>query len=128
MKTFLLFLFVGGITAVIYFGLLAVFLDILSVDYRAGVSVAYITAVSFHFFANRRLTFRANHEKPFQQIVRYLPMVTLNYILTVAIVTASVEMLRLSPYVGAAAGIVVTTGIGFFISKAWVFRKEIIGV
>ncbi len=124
MRIFILFLFVGGITAAIYFGLLAVFLEFLHFDYRVSVSIAYIVAVSFHFFANRQLTFRANHESPFQQVVRYLPMAALNYLLTVVIVTASVEMLEFSPYVGVVAAIVVTTGLGFFTYKAWVFRKE----
>ena len=122
-----MFLLIGGITAAIYFGLLTVFLEILSFDYRVGVSIAYLAAVSFHFFANRRLTFRANHENPLQQVVRYLPMVALNYLLTVVIVTVSVEILGLTPYVGAAVAIVVTAGLGFIISKAWVFRKEGIG-
>lgn len=114
----------GGITAVIYFGLLAIFLDIMSLDYRMGVSVAYITAVAFHFFANRRLTFSSRNERPFRQVVRYLLMVAFNYLLTVMLVTVSVEKLGLSPYMGAAVAIVVTTGLGFFISKVWVFRKE----
>ena len=127
MRTFFWFLLIGGITAAIYFALLTVFLEILRFDYRAGVSIAYIVAVSFHFFGNRQLTFRANHENLLQQVVRYLPMVALNYLLTVVIVTVSVEILGLSPYVGAAVGIVATTGLGFFISKAWVFRKERIG-
>ena len=113
-----MFLFVGGITAVIYFGQLAVFLEISYFDYRVGVSIAYITAVSFHFVANRQLTFRANHENSLQQVVRYLPMVTLNYLLTVMIVTVSVEMLGLSPHLWAVMAIVVTTGLTFFIFKA----------
>lgn len=124
MKTFFLFLLVGGITAVIYFGLLSVFLDILRFDYRVCVSISYIAAVSFHFFANRQLTFRSNNENYFRQIVRYLSMVALNSLLTVMIVVVSVEMFGFSPYIGAIVSIVATTGLCFFISKVWVFRKE----
>ena len=123
MRTFFFFLLVGGIAAVIYFGLLFSFLEIFRLDYRLGVSIAYITAVSFHFFANRYLTFRANQENTFQQIVRYLPMMVLNYLLTLVIVTVSVELLWVSPYIGGGVAIVVTVGLGFFISKVWVFRK-----
>lgn len=108
----------------IYFGLLAVFLEILHLDYRVGVGIAYVIAVSFHFFSNRQLTFRANRERPLQQVIRYLPMVVLNYVLTVVMVAVSVEILELSPYLGAVVATVVTTVVGFFISKAWVFRKE----
>jgi putative flippase GtrA len=127
LRTFFLFLLAGGITATIYFALLAVSLEILRFDYRVGVSIAYVTAISFHFFANRKLTFRAIHENPMRQVIRYFPMVALNSLLTVAIFTVSVEMLGLSPYLGAVMAIVVTTGLSFFISKAWVFRKGSIG-
>ena len=123
LRTFFFFLLVGGIAAVIYFGLLFSFLEIFRLDYRLGVSIAYITAVSFHFFANRYLTFRANQENTFQQIVRYLPMMVLNYLLTLVIVTVLVELLWVSPYIGGGVAIVVTVGLGFFISKVWVFRK-----
>jgi putative flippase GtrA len=124
LRAFFLFLVVGGITAVIYFGQLAVFLEILHFDYRVGVSIAYITAVSFHFVANRQMTFCANHENSFLQVARYLPMVTFNYLLTVVFTTVSVEILKLSPYVGGGLAIIVTTGFGFFICKAWVFRSR----
>ena len=118
-----MFLLTGGITAAIYFALLAIALEMLRFDYRVGVSIAYIPAISFHFVANRKLTFRASHENVFRQVIRYFPMVALNYVQTVVIVTVSVEMLGLSPYVGAVGAIVATTGLGFFVSKGWVFRK-----
>ena len=122
MRTFILFLMVGAFTATIYFCVLIVLLEFLLIDYRVAVSVAYVSAVTFHFISNRRVTFRSNEARVLPQIIRYLPMIVLNYVLTICVVTVSVETLGFSPYLGAALAIVVTTGVGFCMSKQWIFK------
>ena len=122
-RSFAIFILVGGLTAFLYIGLLAFFLELLAFDYRIGVSIAYLIAISFHFMMNRWATFRAHNENPTPQMIRYLMFAGFNYLLTLAVVWLFVEILRTAPYTGVAVAVIVTTGIGFVISKHWIFKK-----
>ena len=121
---FLTYLVVGGLTFLLYFGFIAMSVELTHLDYRVGVTIAYVFAVSFHFFANRRFTFRAVDGRVIHQSVRYIGVLLVNYLITMGVVSLCVSWLGLSPYLGAAASIVVTIGVGYFSSKFWVFRKN----
>ena len=123
-RELLTYLTVGGLTFLIYFGFIALTLEMLSFDYRVGVSVAYVFAVSFHFFANRMFTFRAAEDRLIHHSIRYVGVLLVNYLITMAVVSFLVGRMGLSPYFGAAFAIVVTVGVGYFASKFWVFRKS----
>lgn len=121
---FLTYLVVGGLTALIYFGFIALSVEILKLDYRVGVSVAYVLAVSFHFVVNRKFTFRAADHQIIQQSVRYFGVLLVNYLITIGVVWFFVGRLGMATYLGAAMSIVVTVGVGYFASKFWVFRNN----
>jgi putative flippase GtrA len=118
------FLLVGGVTAGLYFGLLALFLEVIGLDYKLGVSAAYLLAISFHFFSNRHLTFRSGHARIVPQVVRYLIVAFVNYLLTLGVVFVVVDRLRSSAYVGVMASILLTLVFGYAGSKIWVFRHR----
>ena len=118
------YLVVGGITALIYFGLIALSEEFLGLDYRIGVSIAYVVAAMFHFLANRKFTFRVTDYQLIHQGARYLGVLVLNYLITLGVVSVFVDTLGGSTYLGAAFSIVITVGIGYFASKFWVFRKR----
>jgi putative flippase GtrA len=94
----------------------------LHMDYRVGISVSYIISIIFHFSANRYITFQSYDSSMMPQIFRYITMASFNYILTLVIVFISVEMLHLSPYVGAGIAVIFTVIIGFLLAKLWVFQ------
>lgn len=121
---FATYLVVGGLTAFIYFGFIALSVEILKLDYRVGVSVAYVLAVSFHFVVNRKFTFRAADQRIIQQSIRYFGVLVINYLITIGVVWFFVGRLGVTPYLGAAMSIVVTVGVGYFASKFWVFRTN----
>lgn len=123
-REFLTYLIVGGLTFLIYFGFIALTVEMLHLDYRVGVSIAYVFAVSFHFVANRMVTFRASGDRLILQSIRYAGVLLVNYLITMLVVSFCVGKLSLSPYLGAALAIVVTVGVGYFASKLWVFRKS----
>lgn len=123
-REFLTYLFVGGVTFLFYMAFIALAVEILHLDYRVGVSVAYLFAVIFHFFANRTLTFRATNHRLVDQSIRYIGILMLNYLITLLAVSFCVERLNFSPYLSAAFAIVLTVGVGYFASKFWVFRKS----
>jgi putative flippase GtrA len=118
------FVAVGGITALINFALIAVFLDLLQWNYRASVTIAYVIAICIHFLLNRHITFGAVEGSHATQIGRYLTMAFVNYVATIGIVWFAVEVLRWNVYVGAFLGLLAAVAIGFVMSRSWVFRES----
>ena len=123
-REFLIYLYVGGVTFISYMAFIALAVEILNSDYRVGVSVAYLFAVTFHFFANRTVTFRAANYRLVDQSIRYIAILILNYLITLMAVSFCVGSLGFSPYIGAVFAIVLTVGVGYFASKFWVFRES----
>lgn len=115
---------VGGLTALIYFGFLALSVEVFTLDYRLGVSIAYVLAVSFHFLANRKFTFRIVDDRVIHQWMRYLGVLIVNYLIMLSIVSFFVDKLGISTYFSAAISIVVTVSVGYLASKFWVFRNK----
>lgn len=120
-KQFFLFLTVGSISAVVNFFTFFCTFNLMNLDYRFSVSIAYILSVVVHFLGNRYFTFQSHRQHSFSQIKRYMVLLLINYCLTLATVTTSVALLHLSPYIGIVLAIALTVGIGFIISKKYVF-------
>jgi putative flippase GtrA len=121
---FVTYLVVGGLTALIYFGIMALSVEVFEFNYRVGVSVAYVLAVTFHFAANRKFTFRVVDKQIIHQSVRYFCVLLINYLITIGAVSFFVGEVGISTYLGASISIVVTVGIGYFASKFWIFRNR----
>jgi len=109
---------------VVYFGFLALSVEVFTLDYRLGVSIAYVLAVSFHFLANRKFTFRIVDDRVIHQWMRYLGVLIINYLIMLSIVSFFVDKLGISTYFSAAISIVVTVSVGYLASKFWVFRNK----
>lgn len=118
------YIFVGGITAVFYFGAIAFGTEVLGIEYRTVISVSYLIAVSFHFYANRKFTFAASDGVVHVQVTRYISVLLLNYLITIAIVSYLVEFSFFSYYTAAMIAIVLTIVVGYLTSKFWVFNKK----
>lgn len=118
----LVFLAVGGATAVLYGAVFTVLWELARLGRTAAVSIAYAAAVLFHFFMNRRFAFRRHGSGLGTHAVRYLAMVAVNYGITLAVMELAVSGLLLSPY----GGVVLATGAtfltGYLLSRFWVFR------
>lgn len=122
---FLLFAIVGLATAGVNFIALALLLEMLKLDYRVAVSVAYIAGVVFHFVANKSITFKQrNLIDIHNQIARYLVLVAINYLLTIAIVIFVVEVLVFAPYMGLLLSMGATIVTGYLLSRFWVFKRS----
>jgi len=108
---------------VVQFSSFALMWDVLHLPQRLSVSVSYIAAVTFHFLSNRLFTFQAGNANIFKQLVKYIIVTFLNYIITIVVVEVCVEILLLSPYVGVLAAIATTVMTGFLFLKYWVFGE-----
>jgi putative flippase GtrA len=115
----------GGLTAAIYYALLAVLLGKARLEYHLAITVAYLTAITFQFLINRIVTFRAAGAPVFPQAARYLATAGINYLATLAVATVAVELIGLNAYWGALLALLVTTPLNFILSKKWVFVRGI---
>lgn len=120
--SFLVFSLVGATTAGIYFVSLAVLLEKFAVDYRVAVTISYLLGVTFHFSANKLLTFKNNELMgTIPQLFRYAAVAVFNYVLTMLIVLFTVERLRQPPYLGVFISVGITAVSGYLLSKHWIF-------
>ena len=126
MRHFLLtlskFSFVGIATAIIYFFIMWVTLDNFVFNYLISISLAYIIATCFHFLANQDFTFDAKFGRRDIQLLKYIVLWVINYVVTLFVVNRSVEYFGLSIYLGVSASALVTVFIGYFLSRYWVFK------
>ncbi len=116
------FLVVGALTTVIYFSCFALIWQGLHLDYKAAVTMAYFFSVTFHFNANRHFTFKSQHGHTMPQILKFITLLIINYITTFVIVTSTVRILLLSPYLGMCLSTGTTVIFNFLLSKKWVFK------
>lgn len=121
-QSFFWFAAIGTFTGAVYFISLFFLMEAFAVDYRLAVSIAYILALSCHFFANRQITFRGNGGAVHVHLMRYSVMIALNYLTTMAIVIGMVNLFLVSAYAGAAVAIAFNMISNYSLSKHWIFR------
>ena len=119
---FIKFGLVGFMTAAIYFFVMWSLDAILGAQYTLAVSLAYFVSTVFHFLANRHFTFDAAHGQNGRQIVRYVLMCFINYLITILVVRLSVETLHLSPFIGVCISVLFTMCVGYILGRFWVFK------
>lgn len=122
-RRFLKFLAVGLTTMVIQFSSFALMWDIFHLPQRLSVSISYLAAVTFHFLSNRFFTFQAGNANVYKQLVKYIIVTCLNYVITIVVVDVCVKIFFLSPYIGVMAAIATTVMTGFLFLKYWVFGE-----
>lgn len=122
-REFLGYIIVGGLTALLNMGLIALTVGALGLSNWIGMSIAYLLSAGFHFVANR-FTFRALNNPISSQGPRYLSVLILNYLITISVVYILVTIVGVSIYLSAAIAMVVTAGVGYLALKFWVFQNK----
>ena len=122
-KSILLFLFVGGLSAAIYFASFTVLWKWVGFNYKVAVSIAYALSVIVHFTANRKLTFQSDHTHFLAQMPRYFSMILINCLITLSVTRMVVELLHMSPYFGILLSIGVTINVSYLLLRYWVFPR-----
>lgn len=115
---------VGAVTAAIYFFVMWVANSLIGLHYIVSITAAYFASTTFHFLANRHFTFSAIDESHRNQLLRYMVMWIVNYVITIVIVSLCVKHFGLSPYIGVCISVVVTVATGYLFSRFWVFRVK----
>jgi|UPI00055F1627 putative flippase GtrA len=115
---------VGGLTAAIYFSILLLTVELLHLGHVLAVSMSYTSAISFHFLANKMFTFGSRGGNVSREIFRYLCVALSNYLITLIVVYIVVDLAGGSTYLGVALSVAVTVGLGYGISRMWVFQHN----
>lgn len=114
----LVFLLVGGASAVLDVGLMQLLL-IAGAPVLGATSVAFAAGLAFNFICHARYTFASAMSGP--ALLRYLSVVALNYLLTLACVSLAVA-LALHPVGGKVCALVIVPVINYFLGKHWIFK------
>ena len=123
-RPLLTFLIVGGVAFSVYFLVLAALLEVVRMDYRIAVTIAYGGGMIVSFCGNKYITFQHRHRAgTIWQMVRFCVVSLANYIVTMGTVVAVVEWLHQAPYLGAFISAVVSACISYLAAKYWVFKK-----
>ena len=118
---FIMFLMVGSFSAGIYFLLFTILSIILHGKYQVAVSISYVICVCLNFTANRTFTFNSRKKSLSHQLPRYLVLLLINYMITLAMMYLTVERFHYPPYVGIILMLVLSFVLNYIISKLWIF-------
>ncbi|WP_159077396.1 GtrA family protein [Polynucleobacter rarus] len=118
------FLCVGGSAAGIYFAIVHTLTIWVKLPVMLSISVGYICSVVFHFLVNRRYTFGQKGNWSVTELLRYMTVAVLNYVLTVVVVSLLTQNTTIGLNLVVACAILTTTSFGFLASRYWIFRSS----
>lgn len=113
----LMFLLVGSSSALIDLGLFQLMLYN-GASVRAATSLAFLTGLAFNFVCHARYTFTSSMDA--RTLLRFLCVVALNYLVTLALVSAAVA-LGAAPVAGKLVALLIVPFNSYFLGKHWIF-------
>jgi putative flippase GtrA len=119
-RQFLTYVIVGVLSAVVDIGTLQLLRSQGTHDTLA-VSTGFFVALLFNYTCQRSFTFRSRHSS--QILLRYLSVVTVTYVLTLAITHLSSSMFN-TPVPGKIVALPIVALIGFLTGKYWIFAAK----
>jgi len=118
------YLLIGALTFVIYYSILWICFDYATLPYPKAVAVAYSTAIIFHFIGNRKVTFNAEGLKLLKQIIRYVLLAILNYVIQLCAIKICYGIYGINFYISTFVGVILTMVSGYYLMNFWVFHKK----
>jgi putative flippase GtrA len=123
-RQFARFLLSGGLVALVYLALMALFVTVAGLPSQAALALAYALALALHFSLNRQFVFGSRRHSLHlaRQGVRYLVLVAFGYGVTavaLALLPGPLGLPDLAVYFIVAGCLV---PVNFFVMRAWVFH------
>ena len=118
------FTVIGFVTFGINLASFHLFYGLLSLDYITSATLAYPIAVVSHFLLHRFYTFCAGEQAMLANFGKYLIMLAVNYVSTIAVIWLAVEIQGLSPYFGLIASTAISACLNFLMMKHFVFDSK----
>ena len=122
-NSFLRYIFVGGSTFIIDFGLLYITHTVLNINIALATTIAYWTSIVYNFSLNRQWTFSAADKSSLRKHALYYGLLLLfNYLFTVLFVGIMSQFI----YFGIAKVIAVVTQISwtYILYKRYIFTNK----
>lgn len=94
-----------------------------SVHYLVANIIAFIAGLTNSYIFNNKWVFRSNSIDP-KTSLKFLSVNLTNFIINSLLLVFFVEQVALSPFWAQPIIILITTVLGFFLNKFWVFRKD----
>jgi putative flippase GtrA len=116
------FLAVGGAALAVDVGVLAGLRELAHAPLVLATTAALVASLAWNYTAQRRLTFGSGVGLG-AGMPRYLLLVGLNYVITLALVTLGAST-GAGYLTGKAAAVAVLTPTNFYAYRAWVFPRE----
>lgn len=113
------YLFIGGLSFLVDFGLLALFHEVFGIAVWLATAIAFLASFAFNYSLQRMFSFssRSSHGR---SLAKYVALVLFNTIATIAIV-ALLDQSALGWGGGKVVSTVVTTVWNYFAYRYWVF-------
>jgi len=120
---FVRYLFVGGTTFVLDFGILLCLHGLLKLNLAGSTSVAYWISISYNFVLNRYWTFDARENESLKHhLTTYFVLLVFNYLFTVTFV--SVLGAHINYVIAKALAVAIQMTWTYYIYKNYIFIKR----
>jgi acetyltransferase-like isoleucine patch superfamily enzyme/putative flippase GtrA len=124
LRGFFLYVCIGFTGVTVYFGLLWIFLRA-NLPALTATAASFLIGASLQFLLNRYLNFRAFDRTITRQASTGLAVITLNFLLTLAIVAFAVHALHMSAFLANIATIPVTLPVAYLATRYMTFGPGI---
>ncbi|PRC93959.1 GtrA family protein [Solimicrobium silvestre] len=117
-RQFFVFIVGGGVCALIDIGLMQLLIAF-GINYVGATSTGFLAGLLINYAFHANLTFRANTTS--RRFVRYLCVVVINYLITIASVSLSMSLTE-TPLIGKLVSLPIIAINGYMLSKYWIFK------
>ena len=124
LNTIIKFGTMGILTTLVYLLFIYIFYDLLLLDYKVSISLAYIIGVIFQFISNQTFTFQVK-KISFVHVKKYSFLPVINYIHTLFTSLIIVGQLNYTPYISAILSTIISAIISFFTLNILCFKKQV---
>jgi putative flippase GtrA len=115
---------VGVVAFIAYYISLFCFYSYFTISYPISIGAALFFSTSIHFFLNKIITF-GSPKLNFSELFKYILVVFINYCFQCIVVHILFELLGFRFYPSTIVAVFVSSVVGFFSLKFFVFKKTI---
>jgi putative flippase GtrA len=119
-KIFIVFCFVGLISAAVDLSILYILSVIINVNLHFSVTLAFISGLLSNYILHTRITFRSSATK--SNAIKFLCVVFLNYVLTLSVIEMAVRFGNINIVSAKLISLPIVAISGFLLTKYWVYK------
>ncbi|MCO8193090.1 GtrA family protein [Anaerofustis sp. NSJ-163] len=125
-KEIILYIIFGGLTTLVNFVIYFVFTNVLSINYLVSNFIAWIGAVIFAFFTNKKYVFNANNTQLLNYIKEFIMFTSsrgFSFLIETFLLFLGVELIKLNDGVVKVAVAIIVVILNYFFTK-FVFKNK----